>query len=565
MGDFTFPLMPPTGGEKSVVELSETDDRAICEVEQLQAPFLHLENTLPETVPDGLRQRIIVARQLAVYGHFCHEFHAVSMFWSLSSIEMALKLKFREVNPGPFQLQRGTVQRGISSEAREVPTHLLQTHFADGWRILGMPDFDNSFQGLLIWAFGNKLLPDDLPIASPEIVNSFNNRTWPKLFTERASRDGLIGSNPSVAEMQRCWFGLSEEQRRSYQANSSDVLIQDLPKVCDEFGHPDWNLVSPPRSALGAFELAIDIIGRLWGRIPASMPVNDGPSKQEGRDNMKDPKIDARPVTIYDSVHFSAGERLPERITFTFGANADGMPDERLFDLAETEIIKEILKNPLLSARLLKHLDIQYPNCWILTEMLTSDASRSWPHSKPGDLDIICGRMRDGAPEFDFITCIQVKIRKVKSFDETGDFASGSGTTQAHWTAMMGFDRTLLLHCIVRIPQPLPDGFDPSWNSIVNTDFERAAKSCFGVIRKRFEQDRELYGYAWMGWGQAFGNHWETCGGLSVDLVYPPPHRPALDSAEATKTRTEVVDAVRALLSRHDLGSLPIIVPCKMK
>jgi hypothetical protein len=211
----------------------------------------------------------------------------------------------------------------------------------------------------------------------------------------------------------------------------------------------------------------------------------------------------------------------------------------------------------------LEHLEIQYPNCWIVTEMPTRDATESWPHPKPGDLDIICGRMRNGKPDLDYITCVQVKIRKVKSFDETGDFASGSGTTQARWTAKMGFDRTLLLHCIVRIPQPLPEGYAPSWNSIVNTDFERAAKSCFGVIRERCERDRELYGYGWIGWCQAFGNSWKTCGGMSVDLVYPPPHRPTLDSEEAMSTRTEIVKSIRALVSQNDIGKLPVVVRCK--
>ena len=48
----------------------------------------------------------------------------------------------------------------------------------------------------------------------------------------------------------------------------------------------------------------------------------------------------------------------------------------------------------------------------------------------------------------------------------------------------------------------------------INADFERAAKGCFGVIRGKLERDRELYGYGWIGWGQAFGNNWKTCGGL---------------------------------------------------
>lgn len=561
MGDFTFPKLPLTGDEKTLDELSQPDERAICDVEYLQAPFLHLEKTLPGAVPDRLQERMAVARQLAVYGFFCHEFNAVSMFWSTSSIEMALKLKFREVNPGQVQLER-KANDGAAAETVEVPVASLQQRLTEGWRISSMAEFDGSFRAHLRWAFQAKLLPQDISIPIQEIVNSFNNRFAFEIFPDRAAKDGLIGSNPTVGDIQGCWFRLSEEEQRRYQSCPAEVLVEELPKFSDELAHPEINLIVAPRSALGAYQLAVDILGRLWGRATDPMQIVDQPQEWD-RDKMEGPKVDARPITIYDSVRIPTGVRIPGRISFTFGAGSDGMPEERLFDLAETEIIEEIITSPLLCTRLLECLDIQYPNYWIVTEMLTKEAAGSWPHSKPGDLDMVCGRMRHGKPDLDFITCVQVKIRKVKSFVETGDFASGSGTTQAHWTAKMGFDRTLLLHCIVRIPQPLPDGYAPSWNSIVNADFERAAKSCFGVIREKFERDRELYGYGWIGWGQACGNSWKTCGGLAVDLVYPPPHRPAFDSEEARQTRTEVAQSIRTLLSQQDIRKLPVIVRCK--
>jgi hypothetical protein len=73
-------------------------------------------------------------------------------------------------------------------------------------------------------------------------------------------------------------------------------------------------------------------------------------------------------------------------------------------------------------------------------------------------LGLVWGNIRDGRPDFDCIACAEIKIGKVKTLADSGDFASGSGTTQAHFTARMGFDRTLLLHCIVREPQPTPEG-----------------------------------------------------------------------------------------------------------
>jgi hypothetical protein len=98
----------------------------------------------------------------------------------------------------------------------------------------------------------------------------------------------------------------------------------------------------------------------------------------------------------------------------------------------------------------------------------------------------------------------------------------------------------------------------------INADFERAAKGCFGVIRGKLERDRELYGYGWIGWGQAFGNNWKRAAACQVDMVYPPPVRP-LDSAEGTKTRKEMVVSFRSLISQQDVGKLPVIVRCKRK
>jgi hypothetical protein len=279
---------------------------------------------------------------------------------------------------------------------------------------------------------------------------------------------------------------------------------------------------------------------------------------------MKEPEINAGPITIYNSVHVRPGERLPERFTFSFGCDPDGLPADRLFDLGESEIVEQILANPLLCHRLLEPLGAQYPHCWMVSEILTRDAAGSWPNPLPGDLDIVCGGIIGGRADFDLISCVQVKIRKVKTFDQTGQFASGSGTKQSYWTARMGFDRTLLLHCIVRIPQPLPAGYAPGWSTIVNADFERAAGACFGTIREKFKRDRELYGYGWIGWGHAFGSNWNTCGSLAVDLVYPPPFRP-LDSAEGRQTREEMAASFRDLIAQQDTGNPPVIVRRKRR
>jgi hypothetical protein len=125
--DLTFPRVAPTGEEKPLPELVAPDERIArygMTVDPLQSPFFEIEKRLPKSAPRPLLDRIAVSRQLATYGYFCYGFHAVSMFWSISCIEMALKLKFREVNPGPFRLVRKT-KDGIE-ETTEVAITFLE-------------------------------------------------------------------------------------------------------------------------------------------------------------------------------------------------------------------------------------------------------------------------------------------------------------------------------------------------------------------------------------------------------------------------------------------------------
>jgi len=487
--DITFPVAPLTGKERSAADLASGDERITSyglTAEALQAPFLRLENYLATGIPRPLHDRILVCRQLAAYGFLCYDFHAVSMSWSLTCVEMALKLKFREMNPRPIQLER---KRDGVEETCETALTELEERLLVGWHIAGMEDFDYSFGRLLAWAFRTGLLPDDLPIPLQEITNRFSHRLE-QIFFNAARKDGLIGPNPTVAEVTSAWFALTDEQSEHYRYKPSAVLIEELPRLADALAHPEWcNLLAGPRSPLKAYELLIEFVASLWP-APSKPTWPDRLQSQEPTmpDQRDRPENHAERITLYDSIHIPAGSRTPERITFSFGADGGDVTEERLFDLGEPQLIEQVLTNPLLVARLLEHFEIHYPNCWIITEMLTRSASPSWSHPKPGDLDIVCGRMKNGHPDFDFICGAQVKIRKVKTLDETGNFASGTGTEQSHWTAKMGFDRTLLLHCIVRVPQAVPDGYAPSWNPIINADFERAAKSCYGTIRTRFEK-----------------------------------------------------------------------------
>jgi hypothetical protein len=268
--DITFPEVPLTGHERPIADLTAPDERIVryrLDVEALQAPYLAIEKRLPATTPPKLLERIAVARNLAVYGFFCYEFHAVSLFWAVSCIEMALKQKFEEVNPGPFELRR---KLDSQEEKSQGALHELEDKLRMKWRITAMPYFDYGFKALLMWAFCESVLSDDIEIPVQELLNGYDNRFVLKDFPERAQKDGLLGKNPTLADIRACWDGLSDSQRKLYQPKASTVLIEELPRFRNMMAHPKhFNLVTPPRSPLSAFQLLTDIVSRLWpGVLP---------------------------------------------------------------------------------------------------------------------------------------------------------------------------------------------------------------------------------------------------------------------------------------------------------
>jgi hypothetical protein len=265
--DVTFPLVALTGRERSLKELAKPDERILrysgLTVEQLQAPYLAIDARLPEATPAKVRERILATRELAVYGYFVYEFHAISMFWALSCVEMALKTRFAEKYPGPIRVTRKAADN--TEESCQISIAELQDYWRQKWRIPEMKYFDYSFQAVLTWAFREKLLPEDIPVPVPEIVASFEHRFMLRTFPARALKDGLLKSEPrTYQDILSCWNGLSENQKKHYRPKTSTVLVEELPRFRNEMAHPRFNLIVFPRAPIGTYELLVDVVARLW-------------------------------------------------------------------------------------------------------------------------------------------------------------------------------------------------------------------------------------------------------------------------------------------------------------
>lgn len=267
------------------------------------------------------------------------------------------------------------------------------------------------------------------------------------------------------------------------------------------------------------------------------------------------------PLTIYQSKQIHNGIN---NLSFDFGAVKSQKNTDSLYNYDEHFIVREILKAPYPIAPLLQSIGITFPQCWLLVEMKTSQLIKNWKYTKPGDIDIIVGNISNNKFLFDHIYAIQVKLRKTISEDKLKPFPSGRGSAQTSKTALMGFDKTLLLHCFTRESKPTTSDYADSWNPIINTDFFRAIKASKEIINKEFAGKRSSYGFAVLGWGQAHGSEWNECGGFSDELIHEPPFKPLSQSLDVSDCRYKIEESIRELLANRKIEKYPYILDCQI-
>jgi len=271
----------------------------------------------------------------------------------------------------------------------------------------------------------------------------------------------------------------------------------------------------------------------------------------------KEEKKDIIPLSIYQSKQIKPGNN---KIVFDFGSTVSNNNKKLLYENDESFLIQESIKPPYTISELLKSVNINFPQCWLLIEIPTKFLISNWKYEKPGDIDIVAGNIsNENEFLFEYIVGIQVKLRKISSADELKSFPSGTGTKQSYYTAHMGFDRTLLLHFLTREPKTLPSGYAESWNPIVNSDFFRGINASKNLIKERSNKSRILYGYGILGWGQALGYDWNECGAYSTQLLYEPPLRPLRDKVEVCANRETFIESVKNILRKHTPNRHPFI------
>jgi hypothetical protein len=118
-------LMQPDPRSASFVRIDATTGKSTpIGIQDAEEVLLAIEASLTPGLPEKIRDRARVARSLILYAWFCYDFYAVSIFWSFSCIEMALRTKYDEVKAADNQVEK-----------------------------------HGNFQSLLNWAAGERFLP----------------------------------------------------------------------------------------------------------------------------------------------------------------------------------------------------------------------------------------------------------------------------------------------------------------------------------------------------------------------------------------------------------------------
>lgn len=264
-------------------------------------------------------------------------------------------------------------------------------------------------------------------------------------------------------------------------------------------------------------------------------------------------------ISIYQAKRIESGQK--QQIVFDFGANVLSEKNELLYDKDEHFLVRESMTYPFPIESILNEIDINFPQCWVLIEFITKKLVPNFKHNIPGDIDIIVGKIIEGDFSFDYLLGIEAKLRKVRSNEELKDFPSGIGTTQSANMVELGFDRSLLIHYLVRETKEVPEGYAASWNPIINSEFSNGIKACKGLLQKNFVKNRSPYGYAVMGWGQAYSYNWKECGGIQAHIMYEPPLRPFKD--KTNQNREILIHSIKEILGKYKVNKYPFILDYK--
>lgn len=85
-----------------------------------------------------------------------------------------------------------------------------------------------------------------------------------EIFPALAKENSLVCLDPSLIDLRLAWDGLTLEDQKRYYGDHATILIEALPHLRNAMAHCEFELTLFPDAPLGAYELLIEVVSRLW-------------------------------------------------------------------------------------------------------------------------------------------------------------------------------------------------------------------------------------------------------------------------------------------------------------
>lgn len=224
-------------------------------------------------------------------------------------------------------------------------------------------------------------------------------------------------------------------------------------------------------------------------------------------------------------VGLHAGMEVPpmSKGTLRLGPAEPDLHAHALADMSEDEIVSALLYSPVLFTRLLAPLVNDRHDFWAAIGLRRCDLRDVPKEGKPGDIDVVLGHMRRGAPDFSRFVGVEIKVRRPKPGD-IGNMSS-LGTTQAKGLFDIGCDQAALVH-IVAAHQSREFAYMQD-NARIGALFGMEVTNVVNALAHATEPHRDAHlGYVLAAWGHPAQNSPLARSALFVyPLIRPAPNR----------------------------------------
>jgi hypothetical protein len=264
---------------------------------------------------------------------------------------------------------------------------------------------------------------------------------------------------------------------------------------------------------------------------------------------MHEPLKDVQPwrenrFAVWDQITLPPGATRQ----FDFGGEPISEAPRALAQFKEDELVWLLAPNEPFRVFLAQALGLPVQLAWFWVGEQRHALLPNAPAGKPGDFDVIAGVSRDGVIATDVLCGVEVKRRRIAEEGQLRAFPSGLGTSQATGLTELGFDRALLLHCLVSERGARVPGVARTWQGLHAADNLNASRASVEVVRRG---PAPPYGLMTLELGHCTDVDPRRTLSAFAHLAWPPPTRPFALNPTIQNAADRLRDASRKRLGEH--------------